>query len=111
MKNFIQPGNVLTLTAPADVSSGDVVVVGDIIGVAAYDAASGSEVEVSVVGVYELPKAAEALTQGAGLFWNGTGVTAAEDDGGTPATAYSFVGHAIEAAAEAAATVRVRLSL
>jgi len=32
-KNYIQSGNVLTLTAPSDVSSGDGLLVGSIFGV------------------------------------------------------------------------------
>jgi predicted RecA/RadA family phage recombinase len=40
MKNFLQSGDVLTLTAPAvtGCKSGDLIIVGAIAGVAAYDA-------------------------------------------------------------------------
>ena len=34
MKNYIQPGNTITLTAPYDVNSGDGLLVGAIFGVA-----------------------------------------------------------------------------
>ena len=55
MKNFIQPGNTLTVAAPAAVASGAVVLVGKILGVAAAAAGSGEPVEVAIEGVYEVP--------------------------------------------------------
>lgn len=69
--NYLQKGDVLTLTAPADVSSGGVVNVGDFVGVAQSDALTGAEVEVGVVGVYELP-VASALEVAVGdlLYWD-----------------------------------------
>lgn len=60
MKNFVQPGQNLTMLAPAAVSSGDVVVVGSIVGVALTDAASGAAVEVACDGVFKLAKASAA---------------------------------------------------
>ena len=48
MKNYVQPGNVVTLIAPANVKSGDGVLVGSLFGVAAYDALIGAEVEVAL---------------------------------------------------------------
>jgi|GEM_PF-4444391 len=38
MKNYIQPGDSITVPAPADVKSGDLVVVGDLFGVAQFSA-------------------------------------------------------------------------
>ena len=66
MKNFVQPGDTLTVAAPANVVSGEIVVAGAVVGVAAYDALSGAPVEVSVEGVFSLPKEpADLLTHGA----------------------------------------------
>ena len=48
MKNFIQPGNTLTMIAPVDVTSGIGVLVGNIFGVAAFDALAAAEVEITV---------------------------------------------------------------
>jgi predicted RecA/RadA family phage recombinase len=112
MKNYVQPGDTVTVLAPTGgVSSGDFVVVGKLFGVAAYDAAAGAEVEIATRGVYVLPKAAVAVSQGAAIYWDGTALTTAADNGGTPPVANLFVGHAVNNAAEAAATVRVRLSI
>lgn len=77
MRNFIQPGHTITLVAPAEVKSGDVVVVGGLAGVAAYDAAEGAEVETQLEGVFDLPKGADVLAPGALAFWDGAKVVAA----------------------------------
>jgi predicted RecA/RadA family phage recombinase len=101
MKNFVQEGNTITLTASADVTSGQLIVVGSIVGVAAFDAASGADVEVTVKGVFDLPKVTtDVIAQGDKLYWDsgqakltktaGTGnkpmvgvATAASGNGGT----------------------------
>lgn len=57
MKNYVQPGNTITLTAPDTVASGDGLIVGSIFGVAAI----GESVETALVGV-----AVEAVATGAG---------------------------------------------
>ena len=56
MKNYIQDGKVLTVTAPAAVASGDFVQVGRIRGVAVTSAASGALVELDTEGVFDIPK-------------------------------------------------------
>jgi predicted RecA/RadA family phage recombinase len=71
MKNFVQRGDALTLTAPAAVAAGDVVVVGDLVGIAATDAALGEEVECDLVGVFSIKKkTGEAFGQGAPIYWD-----------------------------------------
>ena len=100
MKNFVQPGDVVTLIAPADVKSGAVVTVGAFTGIAATDAAKDSEVEVALVGVFELPKAA-AVAQGDLAYWDGSKVVAEGD---------LLLGAVIAAAGVDAATCRVRLN-
>lgn len=57
MKNYIQPGNVLTLTSPTDLNSGDPVLIGKFFGISAHDAGTGLAIEVALEGVYSLPKA------------------------------------------------------
>jgi predicted RecA/RadA family phage recombinase len=56
MKNYIQDGRILAVTAPAAVASGDFVQVGRIRGVAVTSAASGAQVELATEGVFEIPK-------------------------------------------------------
>jgi Uncharacterized conserved protein len=56
MKNYIQDGDIITVTAPAAVASGDFVQVGRIRGIAVTSAASGVQVELRTKGVFDIPK-------------------------------------------------------
>jgi predicted RecA/RadA family phage recombinase len=106
-KNFIQPGDTVTLTAPiGDVSSGDLIVVGNFAGVCAYDAAAGEEVEVTLTGVWELPKASGQINEGAAVWWS---TTDRNMKNVTCADLYP-IGVAVRGAGGSDTTVRVRLS-
>lgn len=61
MKNFVQNGNSLDLVASTSYSSGDIVIEGNLVGVAVTDIASGETGAVSVSGVYEFTKESAAL--------------------------------------------------
>jgi predicted RecA/RadA family phage recombinase len=105
MKNFIQKGNVLQYTAGADVSSGDVVVSGDYVGIAVADIANGETGSVSIEGVYELAKEASlVVAQGDKLYW------ATDDEEVTLDVSDTPIGTAFEASGSAATTVLVRLA-
>jgi len=56
MKNYVQEGKTITVTVlnSNGVKSGDLLVVGALIGVAAFDAAGGHDVEIATEGVFEL---------------------------------------------------------
>jgi predicted RecA/RadA family phage recombinase len=56
MKNYLQEGDSVTVPAPANVSSGDGVLLGTLFGVAATDADSGANVTIKTTGVFTLPK-------------------------------------------------------
>jgi predicted RecA/RadA family phage recombinase len=106
MKNFVQPGQYsLTVTAPANVTSGQLVIVGAIFGVAAWDATEGTPVEISPEVVFDLAKnPPDALVAGAVAkvtVANGVGVVAAA---GTAA-----IGWVVQAAAAGSTTARVKL--
>ena len=105
MKNFIQEGKTITVTAPSAVTSGQYVVVGAIRGVAAYDAAQGEPVEVTTEGVFTLPKvAADSIVPGDLLYWTGTACTKVPGTGSKP-----LVGVATKPAAANSTTVQVKL--
>ncbi|MDR0808395.1 MAG: DUF2190 family protein, partial [Gemmobacter sp.] len=73
MRNFVQPGNTVTLTAPYAVASGDGLLVGSIFGVAAGTAASGEAVETALTGVFDITKVgSQAWTVGARVYWDNT---------------------------------------
>ena len=105
MKTFIQDGNIISITAAANITSGGGVLVGSIFGVATTDAVAGDEVEIGTVGVYELPKLSTAvIAQGDRVAWNSsTGKVV------VPATGMYLIGVATEAAGNGTATVKVRL--
>ena len=104
MRNFIQSGVNLTIPAPAEVTSGGVVIAGNIIGIAAGNAANGAPVDVVTSGVFELPKvAANAFTLGAPVYWDGTLAT-------STASGNTKIGVAVAAAVASTGAVRVRLS-
>jgi predicted RecA/RadA family phage recombinase len=73
MKNFVQPGNTITLAAPTAVTSGAGVLVGTIFGIAAHDAASGDPVETVTTGVFDVIKIG-SQTWGVGdkVYWDNT---------------------------------------
>jgi predicted RecA/RadA family phage recombinase len=106
MKNFIQPGEVLTVVAAAVIGSGDIVKTGLLIGVAGSDAAIGESVSVNLCGVYDLPKVgATAFTQGEILYFDES-----ESHVTNVATANEVIGYAWDAAGSADATTGVLLS-
>ena len=95
-----------TIPAPAAVASGEPVIAGDIIGIAAGAAASCAPVDVNTSGVWELSKVgAEAFALGGKVYWNGTTKLATSTSSGA-----TLIGVAVAAAAASTATVRVRLS-
>jgi predicted RecA/RadA family phage recombinase len=101
MRNFIQQGVNITVTAPANVLSGDGVLVGSLFGVAATHAQEGQQVECTTTGVFALP--GSGLTQGQKAYWDDTNKVVT----GT-ASGNHLIGHAIADAANG--LVRVRLS-
>ena len=73
MKNYIQPGHVLTLAAPSDVASGQGLLVGAIFGIATHDALEGAEVETQLTGVVEIAKVgSQAWNAGDKVYWDNT---------------------------------------
>jgi predicted RecA/RadA family phage recombinase len=108
MKNYVQPGNTITLTAPYAVASGDGLLVGSIFGLASGSAALGETVEAALVGVFDLRKvASQAWAQGDKVYWDNTNKEATKTDLGN-----TLIGVATEAVAGGAGDVigRVRLN-
>jgi len=106
MKNFVQPGDVITLLAPYDVVSGAGVLVGTLFGIAAYSALTGAEVETKMSGVYDMPKlSAQAWTAGQAIYWDNTAKSTTSVVGSN-----TLIGKAVLAAANPSDIGRVRLS-
>lgn len=106
MKNYIEAGDTLTVPAPSGgVVSGDIVIIGTLIGIATTTAAVGVNVAVKISGVFELAKvSAQAWTIGAPIYWDGTAKLAT-----TVSSANTAIGYATEVAANPSAVGRVRL--
>lgn len=106
MKNYIQPGEVVTLTAPYNVASGAGLLVGSLFGVALAAASSGAAVEAATRGVYTLAKATGAAwTIGARLYWDDTAKNCT-----TTAGSNKLIGVALSAAGSSDTTGNVLLS-
>lgn len=61
MKNYLQPGNTITVPAPAGGTvSGRPIAIGSLRGIASATAAEGEDVAISRTGVYEYKKATGA---------------------------------------------------
>ena len=74
MKNFIQEGEIITVTAPYALASGDGALVGSIFGVATNASASGAVVELFVdSGVVALTAVtADTGSVGTKMYWDNT---------------------------------------
>ena len=105
MKNYVQPGDNLTLPAPYDVKAGDGVLVGNLFGVATAGAAAGEPVTIVRKGAYDLKKiSAQAWAVGAKVYWNDTAKECT-----TVASGNKLVGAAVNAAADPSDTGMVVL--
>ena len=95
MKNYVQPGNTITLTAPYAVTSGDGLLVGSIFGIASADAALNDPIETALVGVFDITKVgSQAWTVGAKVYWDDTNKRTT-----SVATSNTLIGVATEAVA------------
>lgn len=71
MVNYTQPGEVLTVTAPATVLAGAGVLVGAIFGIAQNDATSGAtDLEIARKGCFDIVKDANAAAAGQPAYWD-----------------------------------------
>lgn len=105
MKNYVQPGENITLAAPYDVASGAGALVGSIFGVAQETVLSGADVVLVRRGVFDLAKvSAQAWTVGAKIYWDNAAKVCT-----TVSTSNTLIGAAAAAAANPSATGTVLL--
>lgn len=106
MKNFVQVGSTLTIPAPAAVASGDVLVIGDLHGIVAGDAAEDEPCDLVVVGVFTLPKVgADSFAVGDPVYWDATNKLVT-----STATDNTHIGTAVKIAVSGSAAVEVKLT-
>lgn len=105
---FVQQGAAIDYTPGADTPAGTVVVQGDLVGVTRVDLKSGQLGALAVEGVFDFPKATTAgtgFTAGQLAYWDNTNDVATKTETGN-----KLIGKVVRAAADADATVRIRLS-
>lgn len=108
MKNFVQEGRTVTLTAPYARNAGEGALVGSIFGVAVNDVANGVDGEFLLEGTVDLAKtASQAWTQGALIYWDNTNKVATN-----VSTSNKLIGTALVAVGSGATETigRVRLN-
>lgn len=107
MKNYKQPGDMLTIIAEASIASGALVRAGSLLGVAAKAAAAGEEVSLKTTGVFELAKTnAQAWAVGDPVY----AIAASNLLTNVPGTGNYLVGVATEVAANPSTVGSVRLN-
>ena len=109
MKNFVQPGDQITVAAPSGgVNSGDGVLIGKLFGIASYSAVAGADVEIRTEGVFDMTAegavSGQAFTVGAAVYWDNTNKRVTATSAGN-----TRIGAAVAAKATSATVARVRL--
>jgi predicted RecA/RadA family phage recombinase len=107
MKNYVQSGGTLTLTAPTGgVVGGQGYLIGAVFVVAVASAAEGKPFAGKTIGVFEMAKtAAQAVTEGALIYWDNTNRLVTTTSSGN-----TKIGAASQAALAADAAALVRLN-
>lgn len=106
MKNFVQEGEVIDVTVSGSaVASGDVVLVGSLVGVAQISAAVGEVCSVALEGVYTVPKkSTDTFNQGDKLYWDNSAKNVTTTTSGN-----TFAGFAWIAGGNGDTTTQLRL--
>jgi len=107
---FVQDGASIDYTPTADVAAGAVVVQGELVGVTKRVIEANRLGALAVAGVFDFPKATgtgSGITAGANVYWDVADQVAKTN---AETGANKLIGKTVRAAADADATVRVRLS-
>ncbi len=110
---YVERGDTIDYTPGSNVAAGAVVVQGDFVGVAKQPIAANAPGALAVVGTFDVVKAAVQIAAGAAVYWdadgNPVGGSAGSGAATTTASGNKFLGYAVAAGADTAATVRVSL--
>ena len=110
---FIHDGRSIDYTPSANVSAGDVVVQGSLVGVAKVDIEASRLGSLATTGIFDVAHGADEITAGAAVYWdadgNPVGGTAGSGAATATANGNSFMGWALAAVAATDAQVRVKL--
>ena len=106
---FRHEGESIDYTPSSDVAAGDVVVQGELVGVAKLDIKADTLGALAVEGVFDFPKAtggATAIAAGAVLYWDATNEIATTN---SASGANKLIGKCVRAAGDGDETVRARM--
>ena len=112
MKNFRQNGDYIPFTAAATITSGQLVKVGSLFGIATGAVANGAEGTLALEGCYTVPKttgAGTAIAAGGPAYFDTSEAAVGQVNGSTESAANPLCGYAIAAAADGATTAIIRL--
>lgn len=102
----LQAGEIITVTAPEAVSLGEIVVIGNLVGIALTAADNGAPVEIDTSGVWRVAKTAPlVINAGDNVYF-----VPASDAVNKTATDQIRVGVAVAGALSAATTVDVKIN-
>ena len=107
---YIHEGNSIDFTPAADIAAGEVVVQGELVGVAKIDIKANTLGALAVTGVFDFPKAtgaSTAIAEGIDVYWDDTANQATAD---SATGANKRIGRSVASAGDNDATVRVRMS-
>ncbi|MCY2925899.1 MAG: DUF2190 family protein [Planctomycetota bacterium] len=111
---YVQEGDMIDYTPTSAVAAGQVVVLGNTVGIASEPIAASALGALAAEGLFDVAKATGAITAGNAVYWDAdgdpVGGTAGTGAATTTATSNTYMGLAVADAAETAGTVRVRLS-
>ena len=105
MASYVQDDDLIDYTPSSAVAAGDVVVLADLVTVAPRAIAANALGTVAVEGVWSMPKATGAISQGAIVYWDATAGNVT-----TTATNNKRAGKAAKAAASGDASVQVLIN-
>lgn len=110
LATFVHDGNTIDYTPGSDVAVGDVVVLGDLVGIAKQAIKTNMLGALALVGVFDLPKATGAgtgIAAGVSLYWDAAAqLVKTDSNSGT----HKRIGNAVATAGTTDATVRARLN-
>ena len=110
--NYTQQGAVMDYVASATISSGDVIAIGEQIGIALVDMVSGDTAAVAIEGVFTVAKVSAAvITQGESVIWDSS-AEEFDDNAATPASGdISKCCIAMESGAATTTTIDIKLNV
>jgi len=104
---FIQRGDSIDHVPEEDIAAGQIVVIGDLVGIAKLDIKAGTRGALALTGIFTIPKWTGAVDAGTKMYWDTEAATTDADDGS--GNALPYIGKSVYATVNADTTIVVRL--